>query len=322
MLDEIGSKIFENILAIKNIRINILRKENIMETFNVALLQLIPLNSQKENLEKGLKYCKLAKELGADLALFPEMWNIGYDFTLKNWQDESIDVNNNFIKTFQEEAKALNMAIAVTYLERWPGLPRNTVSIINRFGNIILTYAKIHTCDFDVEKQLMPGDDFYVSELNTDAETIKIGAMICYDREFPESARILMLKGAEIILIPNACPIEINRKSQLRTRAFENMVGIAMTNYAEGKIDCNGHSLAFDGITYSETSQNNFEARDTLTVEAGESEGIYIAKFDINKIRGYREKEVWGNAYRKPGKYSLIIAEKVEYPFIREINRK
>jgi hypothetical protein len=31
---------------------------------------------------------------------------------------------------------------------------------------------------------------------------------------------------------------------------------------------------------------------------------------------------VWGNAYRKPGKYSLIIAEKVEYPFIREINRK
>jgi predicted amidohydrolase len=293
-----------------------------METFNVALLQLIPLNSQKRNLEKGLKYCKLAKELGADLALFPEMWNTGYDFTLKNWQDESIDVNNSLIKTFQEEAKSLNMAIAITYLERWPGLPRNTVSIINRFGDIILTYAKVHTCDFDVEKQLTPGDDFYVSELNADTGTIKIGAMICYDREFPESARILMLKGAEIILVPNACPIEINRKSQLRTRAFENMVGIAMTNYAGRKIDCNGHSLAFDGMAYSETSQNNFEARDTLIVEAGESEGIYIAKFDMNKIRGYREKEVWGNAYRKPEKYSLITTKKIEYPFIRETNRK
>jgi predicted amidohydrolase len=268
-------------------------------------------------LEKGLKYCKLAKDLGADLALFPEMWNMGYDFTVTNWQDESIDINSDFIKRFQEEAKALNMAIAVTYLEKWPGLPRNTVSIIDRLGNVILTYAKVHTCVFDVEKQLTPGDDFYVTELNTGAGTIKTGAMICYDREFPESARILMLKGAEIIVVPNACPIEINRKSQLRARAFENMVGIAMTNYAGGKIDCNGHSLAFDGMAYLETGQNTVESRDTLIVEAGESEGIYIAKFNINRMREYREQEVWGNAYRRPEKYSLITAGKREYPFIR-----
>jgi predicted amidohydrolase len=39
---------------------------------------------------------------------------------------------------------------------------------------------------------------------------VKIGAMICYDRESPEGARILMLKAAEIILVPNACPTEIN----------------------------------------------------------------------------------------------------------------
>ena len=71
-----------------------------MENFSVALLQLIPLNSQKENLEKGLKYCKMAKESGADLALFPEMWNIGYNFSLNNLRDESIDANSNFIKIF------------------------------------------------------------------------------------------------------------------------------------------------------------------------------------------------------------------------------
>ena len=50
--------------------------------------------------------------------------------------------------------------------------------------------------------------------------------LTAYDREFPESARILMLKGAEIILVPNACPMEINRLSQLRARAYENMVAI------------------------------------------------------------------------------------------------
>jgi predicted amidohydrolase len=289
-----------------------------MKTFNVALLQLLPLKSPQENLAKGLAYCKLAKEAGADLALFPEMWNMGYDFDLPDWQNTAIDIQDDFIKTFQKEAKSLDMAIALTYLEKWPGLPRNTVSILDRRGTIILTYAKVHTCAFDIEKALTPGDDFYAAELNTVAGTIKIGAMICYDREFPESARILMLQGAEIILVPNACPIEINRKSQLRTRAFENMVGIAMTNYAEGKTDTNGHSLAFDGMAYLESDQNNAEARDTLLVEAGGSEGIYIAQFDITKMRRYREQEVWGNAYRRPETYSLLTARKKEYPFIRE----
>ncbi|MFT8344266.1 carbon-nitrogen hydrolase family protein [Clostridium beijerinckii] len=88
-----------------------------------------------------------------------------------------------------------------------------------------------------------------------------MGAMICYDREFPESARILMLKGAEIILVPNACPMEINRISKLRSRAYENMVGIATVNYPKGKPDCNGHSSAFDGIAYR---PSNFGSRDTL----------------------------------------------------------
>ena len=57
-----------------------------------------------------------------------------------------------------------------------------------------------------------------------------------------------MLKGAEVILVPNACPMEINRLSQLRARAYENMCAVATANYPGGKLDCNGHSSAFDGI--------------------------------------------------------------------------
>jgi predicted amidohydrolase len=298
-----------------------------MNKFKVALLQLIPSNEPDENVDKGLKYCKLAKEMDADLALFPEMWNIGYNFPqgemdVKKFSKDAIDSNSAFFKEFQNLAKKLEMAIGITYLEKWSDLPRNTVSIIDYLGNCALTYAKIHTCDFDVEKYLTPGDDFYVTELNTKNGAIKIGAMICYDREFPESARILMLKGAEIVLVPNACPIEINRKAQLRTRPFENMIDIAMTNYAYGKPDCNGHSLAYDGIAYGEISPNNFDSRDMLIIEAGEAEGIYVAEFDIEKIRAYRKKEAWGNAYRKPKKYSLLISEEIEEPFVRNNARR
>ena len=52
-----------------------------MKSFDVALLQILPTGSQEGNLLKGLDYCKKAKQMGADIALFPEMWNIGYKLT-------------------------------------------------------------------------------------------------------------------------------------------------------------------------------------------------------------------------------------------------
>ena len=210
------------------------------------------------------------------------------------------------------------MAVGITYLERYDPLPRNTLTIFDRFGSPILTYAKVHTCDFGDERRLTPGDGFYVADLNTGSGSVKIGAMICYDREFPESARILMLEGAEIILVPNACPMEINRLTQLRARAFENMVGIATANYAYGQPDCNGHSSAYDGMAYGEIRPGVVESRDTLIVEAGEAEGIYLAAFPMDKLRAYRQREVHGNAYRRPSKYGLLTAEEIREPFIRE----
>ncbi len=290
----------------------------------VAMLQLLSEQTQDENLKKGIDYCNQAKKMGADIALFPEMWNIGYAFpsNVDELKASAIDRGDEFISAFISLAKELNMAIGVTYLEKYEPLPRNTVTVIDRLGNCVLTYAKVHTCDFDVEKNLTPGDDFYVTELNTAKGNVKIGAMICYDREFPESARILMLKGAEVILVPNACPMEINRLAQLRARAFENMLGIATVNYAYGQPDCNGHSSAYDGIAYGEIRPGVVEARDTLIVEASEAEGIYLATFPIDKIRNYRSREVHGNAYRRPSKYHLLIAENIEEPFIRNDYRK
>jgi len=291
-------------------------------TFRVALLQLLPGQTQIENMEKGIRYCKQAKNMDADIALFPEMWNIWYSSDLNVWKTNAIDMDGEFIRTYKSLAKELNMAIGITYLEKYEPLPRNTVTIIDRFGDYLMTYAKVHTCDFDVERNLTPGDDFYVADLNTENGVVKIGAMICYDREFPESARILMLKGAEVILVPNACPMEINRLTQLRARSFENMLGIATANYAYGQPDCNGHSSAYDGMAYGEIRPGAVESRDTMIIEAGEAEGIYLASFPISKIREYRRKEVHGNAYRRPSKYHLLVSEDREEPFIRNDYRK
>ena len=318
-----------------------------MTTFRVALLQMTSYGyDQDANLAKGVEFCRRAKAMGADLALFPEMWNIGYtsfcpDLTgpdtnvwrapelwhatpadrladqalveaRQAWAARAVGPDDPYVVRFRELARELEMAIAPTYLERWSGAPRNTVSVIDRRGEIMLTYAKVHTCDFDFfEASLTPGDDFPVCRLETATGEVPIGAMICYDREFPESARILMLNGAEIVLTPNACGLGLNRLTQFRTRANENMIGVAMTNYPAPKQ--NGHSVAYDGIPWD----NHGRDRDMLLVEAGETEGVYLADFNLDALRAYRLQETMGNAFRRPHRYGALTVPTAVPPFLR-----
>lgn len=292
-----------------------------MKKLTVALLQILPANTREENLKKGIEACREAKKAGADIALFPEMWSDGYRIpkNIEALKAEAVCADGEFVSAFGKLAAELNMAVGITFLERREPLPRNTLVLFDRHGKKALTYAKVHTCDFGDEARLTAGEDFYVAQLDTAVGAVKVGAMICYDREFPESARILMLKGAEIVLVPNACPMEINRLSQLRGRAYENMVGIATCNYPCGQPDCNGHSSAFDGVAYLPELSGS---RDTCLLEAGGEEGVYLAAFDLDLLREYRKSEVHGNAYRHPQKYRLLLDEQIQEPFIRKDYRK
>ncbi|MDX1283647.1 MAG: carbon-nitrogen hydrolase family protein, partial [Draconibacterium sp.] len=246
--------------------INFSAKASVVEkegkTIKVAMLQMNPDGYNIENnLKKGEEYCRKAKELGADIALFPEIWSLGYSryhwenslqysaekypLSFEEWKNSAMDHESDFITHFRNLAKELEMAIAITYLEKWDGLPRNSVSLIDAKGEIKMTYAKVHTSDMKLtESNCTPGDDFYVCDLQIGNNTIKVGAMICFDREFPESARILMLKGAELVLTPNACGLDDKRINQFQTRAYENAFGVIMTNYASPSQ--NGRSCAFD----------------------------------------------------------------------------
>lgn len=290
----------------------------------VALLQMASHGlDQEANRSKGEDFSRRASELGADVALFPELWNIGFAFGEEDqappeaWRQWAIDTDNEFVGQFRVLASELNMAIAITYLQRWEPAPRNVVSVIDRHGEIVLTYAKVHTCDFSTEAAHHPGDDFKVGTLDTESGPVEVGAMICYDREYPESARVLMLKGAEIILTPNASTLNELNLAVFQARAYENLVAVAMTNYAAPQN--NGHSCAYDPIAHPE---EDGPLRDTLVVRAGEAEGIHLATFDVDAIRAYRERETLGNAYRKPGAYGELTSLQVADPFRRSDARR
>ena len=278
----------------------------------VAFLQILPGKNAEENLRIGIEACKEAKIQGADIALFPEMWSVGYQFSHNKdaLRGQVLPLDSRFVRCYSELAKELNMAIAVTLLEKHEPKPRNTVCLFDRHGKLKYRYSKVHICTFredDDESVLDAGDEFFVEDLDTNAGVIRVGSMICYDREFPESARLLMLQGAELVLVPNACPMEINRLSQLRGRSFENMFAIATCNYPAPHPDCNGHSTLFDGVIYLPEEPGS---RDTCVLETGEEAGVYVAELDVDQLRRYREREVWGLKNRRPELYGAICAPK------------
>ncbi|MEQ8667575.1 MAG: carbon-nitrogen hydrolase family protein [Pirellulales bacterium] len=266
----------------------------------VALLQMDPKgNDQQANLEKADKFCRDAADKGADIALMPEMWNIGYtrfkpgdEADRLAFLNQAASKDGPWVQHFRRLADELDMAIGVAYEQQWEPRPRNALTIYDRHGQEVLTYAKVHTSDFKaMERNMTPGDNFFVAPLDTAAGTIQVGAMICFDREQPESARILMLKGAELILTPNCCGLDDLRLQQFRIRAWENVLGVAMANYPRPYQ--NGHSVAYN-------------SSGECLVMAGEEEGVYLANFDMEAIRKRRAKSIHGHAYRRPHRYELL----------------
>ena len=289
-----------------------------MGVIRVALLQLGAGAAIEENLRTGLAACREARENGADIALLPEVWSHGYalpdadDSTAaEQWRQTALSEDSEFVRAYRDVAAEIGLAIGLTFLESHPSGPRNFLALIDGSGEIVLRYAKVHTCVFTNERLCAPGEGFSVATLETDKGPLEVGAMICYDRENPESARILAIKGAELVLVPNACVLEEHRVAQMKTRAFENMIALAMTNYPASHPDGNGRSLGIVPMAFSLGGEKNGQGRtrETLILDAGEEAGIYYCDFDLAEIRAYRENAIWGPGARRPAAYSELLNE-------------
>jgi predicted amidohydrolase len=282
----------------------------------IGLLQLAGAGYEREaSLARGLEACREAAAHGAHLALFPELWSTGYEFPdgdLERWRAQAIARDDPWVRAFAALASELGMAVAVTYLEATAAGPRNALTLFDGRGREALAYAKVHTCSFDLPEQaLVPGEEYPVAELETSAGTVAVGAMICFDREFPEAARALALGGAELVLVPNACELEANRLGQVRARAFENMAAVAVCNYAApparpGAAEENGHSTVVDPIAFDADGRS----RDTRVFEAGEAEGVYVVRLDLAALREWRRREVWGARCRRPQTYGALVEDR------------
>ena len=276
--------------------------------FRAAILQQQPQKGLvKENLETVLAAVKSASERHADILLLPECFLTGYFFPVTN--KDALETDCAEIQTVCRAAAEYSTEVVLTAFTKGYEKPGNSAIVIDKSGKILMSYSKVHTCDFSDEKCLESGSEFKVCDFHG----IKLGIMICYDREYPESARVLMLKGAEIILVPNDCASMSPRLNALSTRAYENMTGIAMANPPG---DNAGNSCAFSPICWDE----NGICTDNTLLMAGEKEtGLFYADFDMESIRKYRETEMMGNTFRKVKAYTELMNPEILPPFIRKI---
>src|SRR5699024_7517921 len=131
------------------------------------------------------------------------------------------------VQRIKEIAKTNEIGIIIGMPELYKGHVYNSALFIDPTGELVNVYRKTHL--FDYEKQwFTAGDSCPVF----DTPFGKVGLMITYDIEFPEVARILTVKGAQLILVlaANMVPYQKYQNIYLRTRAMENHVYVAISN--------------------------------------------------------------------------------------------
>lgn len=100
-----------------------------------------------------------------------------------SWYESAISESDESFVRLCRLAAELEINLVLTGFSKGSRLPQNTAWIVDRGGNVALRFSKVHTCAFDWERYLEPGDSFPVCTL----DGIGVGVMICYDREYPES---------------------------------------------------------------------------------------------------------------------------------------
>ncbi|MCE7794815.1 nitrilase [Salipaludibacillus sp. CUR1] len=225
----------------------------------VAGIQMVSKPSGKsENYSKAVKLVQEAASQGADIICLPELWLSGYHFNREDIRLLADTAESRMISSFQRLAQEIKTVLIVPFLEisNTPaGYGSNyfiSSAIIDNDGKLLGIYRKSLLWGQE-EKTFTPGEKSY-PVFKTAAGTV--GVLICYDIEFPEPARELALKGADIIFAPSVWSLEAENRwdIQLPCRALDNTVYIFGVN-AAGNGACGKSKLVSpEGTVMSEAS--------------------------------------------------------------------
>jgi len=252
----------------------------------------------QDNIQRAEKLILQAADQGAQIILLQELFETPYfpiDQQAKHFDLASVLDDQTTIKKMRKIAQKMKVVLPISFFERSGQVYYNSVVIIDADGEIVGHYRKSHIPQF-------PGyeEKFYFSPGDTGFKAIQtrygcLGVGICWDQWFPEAARIMALKGAEILLYPTAIGSEIfspdlDSKDHWQLvmcgHAAANIVPVISSNRI-GKEVSGTNEIEFYGSSFICNHKGKIIKSADKT-----SESVLTHTFDLNKIRDYRRS--WG----------------------------
>ena len=263
----------------------------------VAAIQMSMSPAYEENIAKADKMVQEAAAKGAKLILLPELFERRYFCQIEDYArfDYAEDAESSkTLPHFSALAKKLNVVLPVSFFEKKNAAYFNSIAIFDTDGSLRGIYRKSHIptgqC-YEEKFYFSPGDTgFKVFQTSVG----KIGIGICWDQWFPETARILALKGAEILLFPTAIGSEPVLPKDSKAHWQNAMIGHAAANVIPvvaanrvGREDDVNSTMTFFGSSFI-TNQYG----EKLSELGREEEGIIYSEFDLRAIED--ERRGWG----------------------------
>ena len=250
-----------------------------------------------QNISKAKNIIVQAAKKGANIILLQELFQSPYfciEYDEKIFHLAQTFENNKVLKEMSELCKELNVVLPISYFEKSNNAYFNSVAVIDSDGTILGNYRKSHIPD-------APGylEKYYFNPGNTgfkvwDTNFGKIGIGICWDQWFPEAARIMALKGAEILFYPTAIGNELRIdydssgawQRAMQGHAASNIVPVVASNRI--------------GVEEVQNQSNRFYGRSFISDHTGkilkegsrDKEEILIAEVDLEQNHLFRRN--WG----------------------------
>ena len=199
----------------------------------VAGISVTPERWNKEaNYARLDRYARQAAALGAQLIIAPEGFLEGYvandkqnpDITRERYFAVGEKIDGPLMRRVGDLARELKVHLSIGFAESRDGRMYNSSALFSPEGTVALRYSKSHTARD--EPFNAKGVEFPVAQTALG----RIGTLICYDRQLPETARILAIKGAQLILVPAWGAYGEMNDVMMRTRAYENGVWVAFVH--------------------------------------------------------------------------------------------
>lgn len=174
-----------------------------------------------ERLQKAIKRCA---ELGAELVVLQELHNSLYFCQTEETRlfDLAESIPGPSTETFGATARAYGVVLVLSLFEkRAPGLYHNTAVVIEKDGSIAGKYRKMHIPDDPAyyEKFYFTPGDLGFEPIDTSVG--RLGVLVCWDQWYPEAARLMAMKGAEILIYPTAIGWESSDTEEEKRRQQE-----------------------------------------------------------------------------------------------------